>query len=169
MINTLIMLGLVCLLATLMIMDFIIVIPKFGSKHFGAPDDIKKMMEKIPDRASWVNILGVCIMIAGFVGVASVFIWAMVDTVKTDMSFSGAFIRFFVITEGYKLFDIVCFDYLMLTKLKLPAKIYPETAGAKGYDNFGFNAKSQINKLVVFCGASILLAFILTVIIPLWR
>ena len=87
MIKTLIMLGLVCLLAIFMMMDFIIVIPKFGSKHFGAPDDIKEMMEKIPDRASWVNIIGVCIMIVGFVGVIAVFIWAMVDTVKTDMSF----------------------------------------------------------------------------------
>lgn len=113
MIKTLIMLGLVCLLAIFMMMDFIIVIPKFGSKHF------------------------------------------------------GAFIRFFIITEGYKLFDIIFFDYLMLTKLKLPAKIYPETAGAKGYDNFGFNTKSQMNKLIIFCVASILLAFILTVIIPL--
>ena len=167
MIKTLIMLGLVCLLAIFMMMDFIIVIPKFGSKHFGAPDDINEMMEKIPDRASWVNIIGVCIMIVGFVGVIAVFIWAMVDTVKTDMSFFGAFIRFFIITEGYKLFDIIFFDYLMLTKLKLPAKIYPETAGAKGYDNFGFNTKSQMNKLIIFCVASILLAFILTVIIPL--
>ena len=165
MIKTLMMLGLVCLIATLMIMDFIIVIPKFGSKHFGAPDDIKEMMEKIPDRAPWVNLLGICIMIAGFVGAASVLIWAMVDTVKTDMSFSAAFIRFFMITEGYKLFDIVCFDYLMLTKLKLPERIYPETAGAKGYDNFGFNAKSQTIKMVVFCGISLILAFVLTVII----
>lgn len=58
MIKTLIMLGLVCLLATLMIMNFIVVIPKFGSKHFGAPDDIKDMMSNLPDRAIWVNILG---------------------------------------------------------------------------------------------------------------
>ena len=49
MIKTLIMLGLVCLFATLMILDFILVIPKFGSKHFGAPDDIKEMMEKKPE------------------------------------------------------------------------------------------------------------------------
>lgn len=57
MIKTLIMLGLVCLLATLMITDFIIVIPKFGAQHFGAPDDIKEMMKKMPDRTPWVNIL----------------------------------------------------------------------------------------------------------------
>ncbi len=166
MIKTLIMLGLVCLLATLMIMNFIVVIPKFGSKHFGAPDDIKNMMSNIPDRALWVNILGVCIMIAGFVGLIAVLIWAAVDIVKTNMSFKEAFIRFLIITEGYKLFDIICFDYLMLTKLKLPVKIYPETKGAKGYDSFGFNAKSQIIKLVIFFGISLILAFILTVLIP---
>ena len=165
MLKTFIILGLVCLLATLMITDFILVIPKFGSKHFGAPDDIKEMMEKIPDRALWVNLLGVCIMIVGFVGVALVLIWAIVDTVKIKLSFIGAFIRFFIITEGYKLFDIICFDYLMLTKLKLPARIYPETAGAKGYDNFGFNAKSQIIKMVIFCGISLITAFVLTVLI----
>ncbi len=43
----------------------------------------------------------------------------MVDTVKTELSFIEAFIRFFIITEGYKLFDIICFDYLMLTKLEI--------------------------------------------------
>ncbi len=169
MFKTFIMLGLVCLLATIMIADFIILIPKFGSQHFGAPDDIKEMMKNIPDRAVWADILGVCIMIAGFVGVTAVFLWAIADTVKTELSFSSAFIRFFIITEGDKLFDIICFDYLMLTKLKLPARIYPETAGAKGYDNFGFNAKSQMAKLALFCGASIILAFILTVIVPLLR
>lgn len=168
MIKTLIMLGLVCLLTILMITDFIIVIPKFGAQHFGAPDDIKEMMKKMPDRTPWVNILGVSIMIAGFLGVVVVLIWAIVDTVKFKLSFMEAFIRFFIITEGYKLFDIIFFDYLMLTKFKIPSKIYPETAGAKGYNNFGFNAKSQVMKLVVFCGISLILAFVLTVIIPLW-
>ena len=59
----------------------------------------KEMMKNIPDRASWVNILGVSIMIACFVGVAAVFLWAIVDTVKFKLSFMEAFIRFFVITE----------------------------------------------------------------------
>ncbi len=165
MIKTFIMLGLVCLLAALMMANFIVVIPKFGSKHFGAPDDIKDMMSNIPDRPAWVNILGVCIMLAGFVGVIAIFIWAAVDIVKTNMSFKEAFIRFLIITEGYKLFDIICFDYLMLTKLKLPVKLYPETKGAKGYDNFGFNAKSQIIKIVIFLGISFICAFVLTVLI----
>lgn len=123
-------------------------------------------MEKVPDSPAWVNIRGVCFMILGFVGVTAVFTWAIVYTVKSELSLSGAFIRFLIIAEGYTLFDIIGFDYLMLTKLKLPAKMDTETVGAKRYDSFGFNAKGQITKLVVFCGISLFLAFILTVIVP---
>ncbi|ORX66002.1 hypothetical protein BCR32DRAFT_112000 [Anaeromyces robustus] len=165
MIETLIMLGLVCILATLLLFDFIVLIPKFGSKYFGAPDDIKEMMEKIPDRPMWVNILGVFIMIVGFGGVIVILTWAIIDTIKSDMSFLYVFIRFLIIFEGYKLYDIICFDYLMLTKFKLPEKLYPETVGAKGYDNFGFNAKSQMIKIVIFFFISLLIAIILTKII----
>lgn len=123
-------------------------------------------MSVIPDRPIWVNVLGVVIMLLGFVGVIAVLIWAGVDVVESRLSFWEAFLRFLIITEGYKLFDIIFFDYLMLTKLKLPVKLYPETAGAKGYDNFGFNAKSQITKLVLFFLISLILVYILTALIP---
>lgn len=123
-------------------------------------------MSVIPDRPIWVNVLGVVIMLLGFVGVIAVLIWAEVDVVESRLSFWEAFLRFLIITEGYKLFDIIFFDYLMLTKLKLPVKLYPETAGAKGYDNFGFNAKSQVTKLVLFFLISLILAYILTALIP---
>lgn len=123
-------------------------------------------MSVIPDRPIWVNVLGVVIMLLGFVGVIAVLIWAEVDVVESRLSFWEAFLRFLIITEGYKLFDIIFFDYLMLTKLKLPVKLYPETAGAKGYDNFGFNAKSQITKLVLFFLISLILVYILTALIP---
>lgn len=123
-------------------------------------------MSVIPDRPIWVNVLGVVIMLLGFVGVIVVLIWAGVDVVESRLSFWEAFLRFLIITEGYKLFDIIFFDYLMLTKLKLPVKLYPETAGAKGYDNFGFNAKSQITKLVLFFLISLIPAYILTALIP---
>lgn len=52
----------------------------------------------------------------------------------------------------------------MLTKLKLPLRVYPETAGFKAYDNFGFNAKSQISKAVAFAVISLLMAYVLTMV-----
>lgn len=158
----LMMLGAICLLATVLLVDFVVVIPKFGAKYFGAPDDIKEMASKMPDQPAWVNALGVLILVVGFAGVAAVLAWAVRDTLETKMSFWETFLRFLILFEGYKLFDVVCFDYLMLTKLKLPVRIYPETAGFKGYDNFGFNAKSQIGKAVAFAVISLLMACILT-------
>ena len=163
--KTLVMLLIICFLASIMMMNFILVIPKFGSKYFGAPDDIKAMMSKLPDKPIWVNLIGGLIMILGFLGIAAILVWAMVDTVKFNLTFQQAFVRFLILFEGYKLFDIVFFDYLMLTKLKLPTKVYPETVGAKGYDNFGFNAKSQIIKVLIFFFVSLILAYVLTVLL----
>ena len=74
-------------------------------------------------------------------------------------------IKTLIILEGYKRFDVICFDYLMLTKLKLPEKLCPETAGAKGYNSFGFSGKSQITKAVIFCGVSLFLAATSTVVV----
>lgn len=162
--KTLGMLLIICFLASIMMMNFILVIPKFGSKYFGAPDDIKAMMSKLPDKPIWVNLIGGLIMILGFLGIAAILVWAIVDTVKFNLTFQQAFVRFLILFEGYKLFDIIFFDYLMLTKLKLPTKIYPETIGAKGYDNFGFNAKSQIAKVLIFFFVSLILAYVLTVL-----
>lgn len=162
MVKTLIMTAIVLVLATILLLDFAIVIPKFGSKHFGLPEDLARMIDQMPDRPMWVNILGIILMIAGFAGAIAVLIWAGVDAVKTDMSFLQTFLRFLIILDGYKLYDIIFFDYLWLTKLKIPQKIYPQTEGNKGYDSFGFNLKSQIIKLFAFCGASLLIAFILT-------
>ena len=160
--TTLMMLGVICLLATILMFDFVVVIPKSGSKYFGAPDDAKEMASKMPDQPAWVNALGVLIMVAGFAGVAAVLVWAVRDTLEAGMSFCDTLLRFLILFEGYKLFDVVCFDYLMLTKLKLPVRIYPETAGFKAYDSFGFNAKSQIGKAGAFAVISLLVAYILT-------
>ncbi len=159
---TIIMLIIVCFFATVLLLDFAILIPKFGAEHFGLPEDLSKMMMKMPDKPLWVNITGVIIMLLGFAGSLAVLAWAGVDAAKKNMSFAQTFFRFLIILDGYKLYDIICFDWLFLTKLKIPQKIYPQTAGAKGYDSFGFNIKSQIIKLFVFAGISLLFAAIIT-------
>ena len=90
-----IMLGLICLLASVMMANFIIVIPKFGSKYFGAPDDIKEMVKDMPDKPMWVNMIGVFIMIAGFIGVIAIFVWAIADIINTQMSFLKPWLDFY--------------------------------------------------------------------------
>lgn len=160
--KTLCMLGLVCCLAVVLMFDFVAVIPKFGSEHFGAPEEIKAFAKGLPKKPWYVNLLGVLIFLGGFAGVAAVLVWAVRDSLQEQLTFWEVFLRFFVILVGYKCFDIVVFDWLMLTKWKLPLKIYPETAGSAAYSSFGFNRKSQTLKLILFTGLSLVIAFILT-------
>ena len=88
------MLTIICLTASIMMVNFILIIPKFGSMHFGAPDDIKVMMSKLPDKPIWVNIIGGLIMILGLLAIAAVLGWAIVDTVKFSSLFSKPLLDF---------------------------------------------------------------------------
>lgn len=164
MIKTFCMLGLICLAALIIELDFFILLPKFGAEHFGAPDDLKKLVKDIPDRSKGETLFGLIIMFLGFTIVVMALIWAGADALKKDFTFSMIFLRFLIILEGYKIFDIVCFDWFILTKLNFLQKLYPQTAGAKGYDSFGFNAVSQVAKAVVFAGISVAVAIILSII-----
>lgn len=92
--KTLGMLTIICLTASIMMVNFILIIPKFGSMHFGAPDDIKVMMSKLPDKPIWVNIIGGLIMILGLLAIAAVLGWAIVDTVKFSSLFSKPLLDF---------------------------------------------------------------------------
>ena len=57
---------------------------------------------------------------------------------------------------------MVCFDYILLTKLNIFQKLFPETVGCKGYEKFGFNLKSQIIKILVFAVISVVIAVVLS-------
>ena len=78
------------------------------------------------------------------------------------MGFSDILVRYLILLEGYKLFDMVCFDYILLTKLNIFQKLFPETVGCKGYEKFGFNLKSQIIKILVFAVISVVIAVVLS-------
>lgn len=160
MLKTFIMLFLICLLALIIEMDFFIALCKFGAEYFGAPDDLKELVKKIPPKPFAVTIAGIIVLLLAFAGVAGVFLWAVVDTYRNYPGMLQVFLRFAILLDGYKLFDIVCFDWLLLTKIRFPEKLYPETRGAKGYDSFGFNAKSQITKLILFPVIALVVAVI---------
>ncbi len=154
------MLGSICVLALVIELDFFIALQKFGAMHFGAPDDIKEMMKKVPDKPIWVTVIGIIIMILSLLGILGILTWSIVDTYCNYPGFYLVLTRYLIILWGYKLFDVVCFDWLLLTKIRLPEKLCPETKGAKGYSSFGFNAKSQLIKLGVFLLIAIGAAFI---------
>lgn len=139
-----------CLLVTAAMAVFLVMIPKFGATHFGAPQDIQEVVKEMPDQPQWKNILGMVLFILIVLCIIGTFLWGGWDAVRTDMNFWQTFLRFVIMLEGYKLYDIVFFDYLMLTRMHFIEKLYPSLKGAKGFDSFGFNAKSQLRDIVIF-------------------
>lgn len=160
MLLTIILTLIFCILVTMAMAIFLVMIPKFGSTHFGAPSDIQEIVKEMPDQPKWKNILGMVLFILIVFCVFSIFFWGARDAIRADMNFWQVFLRFTIMLEGYKLYDIVFFDYLMLTKMHFIEKLYPSLKGAKGFNSFGFNTKSQISKIITFPLISAVLAAI---------
>ncbi len=95
-------------------------------------------------------------------GILVVFVWADYDAVQNDWQFGMIFVRFLILLEGYKIFDMICFDYILLTKLNIFQTFFPETIRCKGYKSFGFNLKSQVIKIFVFAAIAFAISVILS-------
>ena len=89
--KTLCMLGLVCALAVVLMFDFVVIIPKFGTEHFGAPEEIKAFAKDLPEKPWYVNLAGVLLLLGGFAGVAVVLVWAVRDSLQEKLTFTAVF------------------------------------------------------------------------------
>lgn len=100
-----------------------------------------------------------CVMILGSV------IYAAYDGIHRDFSFSQFFIRFLIMSDGYKVWDMIFLDWFLLTKSHFYQHYYPETEGCESFKHTGFNTKSQLLKLLVlFPLAAIVIAGICTLL-----
>ena len=138
-------------------------IPKFIVKS--APDDIRDKVLARPDYPVWKTVVGWTLTVILLAALIGVLVWAGVDAVRNGMGFWRIFLRFLIILEGYKIFDMVCFDWILLTKLNIFQHFFPETIGCKGYEQFGFNLKSQIAKMFVFAAVAAAVAGVLTIFV----
>jgi len=84
--------------------------------------------------------------------------------VKNGFTFLQFFLRFIIMLYLWKAFDIVCLDWLLLTKTHFFQHFYPETEGCAGYSQFGFNRKGQLIRIAVFPVISLLIAWICTLL-----
>ena len=87
------------------------------------------------------------------------------DGIRNNFTLWEFFIRFLVMFESYKLFDMIFIDWFLLTKSNFYQHYYPETKGCESYDNYGFNLKSQLLKLIIiFPVTAFALAFVVSLI-----
>ena len=128
-----------------------------------APQDIQDAIKKHGERFPGMHILGwilAGISIAAFVGA---FAWGCMDGVKNGYGFWDFFIRFLIMLLLLKAFDIIFFDWFLLTKTGFYQHYFPETEGLAGYNSFGFNRKEQIIQTIMMPFVALLLAWVGTV------
>ena len=125
-----------------------------------APKDIQAAAVDHPERFPGAHILGWKLAILALLLMIGAFVYGGWDGVKNGFSFWQHFLRFAVMLYLWKVFDIVCLDWLLLTKSHFFQHFYPETEGCEGYHSFGFNRKEQIIRLAVFPFVAALMALL---------
>ena len=157
---TILLLFFLLLLAVAFLAATVACIPKVIVRT--APKDIMEKVMARPDYPKWRTAMGYVLAVVIALSITGILFWAGYDAVQKEMTFGAIFVRYLVLLCGYKLFDMVCFDWLLLTKLNDFQRFFPETVGCKGYERFGFNLKSQLIKLSVFAIASLVIAAVLS-------
>ena len=129
-----------------------------------APKDIQAAAKEHPERFRGTHALGWTIAVICLLMMIGVFVYGGYDSVKNGFGFWQFFLRFLLILYIWKAFDIVCLDWLLLTKSHFFQHFYPETEGCAGYRQFGFNRGEQLLRIVLFPFAAALMAWICTLL-----
>ncbi|MCM1136375.1 MAG: hypothetical protein NC400_12475 [Clostridium sp.] len=132
-----------------------------SKKLFGtAPKDIQAAVLEHEERFPGARLLGWIILIIDVLTFLSVFVYAGWDGIRSGYGFWQFAARFLTMLYLLKAFDIIFFDWFLLTKSHFFQHYYPETEGCAGYRQFGFNRKEQLTKIILFPFAALLLAWI---------
>lgn len=138
-------------------------------RFFGtAPKDVQERVLIHEERFPGMHILGYVLCIAAIAVIAGSVIIAVWDGIMRDYGFLQFFIRFMIMLEGYKIWDMLFLDNYLLTKSNFFQHYYPEIGDCKGVKEFGFNFKEQLLKLIVVFPVVSLAAAGLCVLIGNW-
>ncbi len=125
-----------------------------------APKDIQAAAVDHPERFPGAHAMGWLLAILSLVLMVGAFVHGGWNGVLSGFTFWQLFLRFAVMLYLWKAFDVVCLDWLLLTKSHFFQRYYPETEGCAGYRSFGFNRKEQLIRLAVFPFVAALMAFL---------
>ena len=129
-----------------------------------APKDVQAAVQPKPERFKGQHAFGWKLIVLSLLMIVFAAVIAVWDGVKNSFTFWQFFARFLIILYGYKAFDMICFDWLLLTKSRFFQHYYPETEDCESYRKFGFNLRSQLIKLAAFPVISAIAAGICTLI-----
>ncbi len=123
-----------------------------------APKDIQEAALEHPERFRGAHLLGWKLAVIAILMMIGAFLYGGYDGIRKGFSFRQFFLRFLVMLYLWKAFDIICLDWLLLTRSHFFQRYYPETEGCAGYHQFGFNRKEQITRIVLFPFVAALMA-----------
>ena len=156
------LLSLVLILALCLLLYAAVALIQNRKLFTSAPKDIQAAAKDHPERFRGAHLLGWKLAVLSVLMMAAAFLYGGHDGVRRGFGFWQHFARFLTMLWLWKAFDIVCLDWLLLTKSRFFQRYYPETEGCEGYRQFGFNRKGQIARIVLFPFVAALLAWICT-------
>lgn len=132
----------------------------FGS----APKDAQKLLQPKPERFKGQHLLGWVLLILSMLMLIADAALAVWDGVRNHFGFWQFFARFLTILYAYKAYDMICFDFLLVTRTHFFQHYYPEVDACESFHKYGFNLKSQIVRIIVYPFLCALFAWICTLI-----
>ncbi len=123
-----------------------------------APKDIQAAAKDHPERFHGAHALGWKLAVISILAMTGAFLHGGYDGIQNGFTFRQHFLRFIMMLYIWKAFDIICLDWLLLTKSHFFQHYYPETEGCEGYHQFGFNRREQLIRIIVFPFAAALMA-----------
>ena len=94
------------------------------------------------------RILGWVILILFLIAYIGLFVIGGIDGLQNGFDYWQFFLRFFIIGAVIKAFDIICLDYILLSKTHFFQHYFPETEGCSGWQDFGYNRRQQIGQCI---------------------
>ena len=127
-----------------------------------APKDIQAVVLEHKERFRGARVIGWILLIIAVLTLPSAFLYGAWDGIRHEFTFWQFAGRFWTMLYLLKAFDMICFDWLLLTKSRFFQHFYPETEGCQSYRKFGFNLKEQIARLIVYPFAAVAMAWVCT-------
>lgn len=127
-----------------------------------APKDIQQAVKEHEERFPGQKMVGWRMAVVAMLMFVLSFLYGGYDGVRNGFGFWQFFRRFLIMLYLLKAFDIIFFDWYLLTVSHFFQHYYPETEGCEGYHSFGFNWKEQLLRIVLFPFVSALLSWICT-------
>lgn len=130
-----------------------------------APGDAFALIQEHPERFRGQHLLGWILAVVAAATVLGAVAYGVYDGVRNGFDFWQFFLRFVIMLDGYKIWDMLFLDRYLLVRSGFFEHYYPEVAHAQGMQQAGFNNKQQLLKLlVVFPAVSAVASLVLSLV-----